>query len=63
VRGLGVTDDTIRRWEARGLTPTVPTSGMMRTESTDRDRHDQDRLPELITAQDVVTVSKGKPVD
>jgi excisionase family DNA binding protein len=66
-RALGVSENTIRRWEERGLIPAVRLpSGVRRFRPEDieaaRTRM-YEGLPPLAESDDVVSVSEATPVD
>jgi excisionase family DNA binding protein len=66
-RALGVSENTIRRWEERGLIPAVRLpSGVRRFRPEDiaaaRARM-YEGLPALVEGDDVVPVSEATPID
>lgn len=66
-RALGVSENTIRRWEERGLIPAVRLpSGVRRFRPEDIDAAKvrmYEGLPPLSESDDVVSVSTATPVD
>lgn len=66
-RALGVSENTIRRWEERGLIPAVRLpSGVRRFRRADIETAQArmyEGLPPLAESDDVVSVSKATPVD
>jgi excisionase family DNA binding protein len=66
-KALGVSENTIRRWEERGLIPAVRLpSGVRRFRREDiEDAQERmyEGLPPLAESDDVVKVSKATPVD
>ena len=66
-RALGVSENTIRRWEERGLIPAVRLpSGVRRFRREDIDAikaRMYEGLPPLAESDDVVSVSEAAPVD
>ncbi len=66
-RALGVSENTIRRWERRGLIPAVRLpSGVRRFRPADIERartRMYEGLPPLEESDDVVSVSEVTPVD
>lgn len=66
-RALGVSENTIRRWEERGLIPAVRLpSGVRRFRRADIEAAQArmyEGLPPLAESDDVVSVSKTTPVD
>ena len=66
-RALGVSENTIRRWEERGLIPAVRLpSGVRRFRSADIEAaraRMYERLPPLNDADDIVAVDEVTPVD
>lgn len=66
-RALGVSENTIRRWEERGLIPAVRLpSGVRRFRRADIEATQArmyEGLPPLAEGDDIVAVSKATPVD
>lgn len=66
-RALGVSENTIRRWEERGLIPAVRLpSGIRRFRRADVESaraRMYEGLPPLTESDDIVSVSKAKPID
>lgn len=66
-RALGVSENTIRRWEERGLIPAVRLpSGVRRFRRADIEvAHARmyEGLPPLAESADIVSVTKATPVD
>jgi excisionase family DNA binding protein len=66
-KALGVSENTIRRWEERGLIPAVRLpSGVRRFRREDVEAAQErmyEGLPPLAESDDVVPVSKAKRVD
>ncbi len=66
-RALGVSENTIRRWEERGLIPAVRLpSGVRRFRRGDIEtarKRMYEGLPPLAESEDVVSVSEATPVD
>lgn len=66
-RALGVSENTIRRWEERGLIPAVRLpSGVRRFRRADIEAAQArmyEGLPPLAESDDVVPVSEAKPID
>jgi excisionase family DNA binding protein len=66
-RALGVSENTIRRWEERGLIPAVRLpSGVRRFRRADIEvvqARMYEGLPPLAESEDIVSVSKTTPVD
>jgi len=66
-RALGVSENTIRRWEERGLIPAVRLpSGVRRFRRADIEAAQArmyEGLPPLAESDDIVSVSKATPVD
>lgn len=66
-KALGVSENTIRRWEVRGLIPAVRLpSGVRRFRPEDIEAAKArmyEGLPTLSESDDVVSVSKAAPID
>ena len=66
-KALGVSENTIRRWEERGLIPAVRLpSGVRRFRPEDIEAAKErmyEGLPPLRESDDVVSVSKATPID
>lgn len=66
-RTLGVSENTIRRWEERGLIPAVRLpSGVRRFRPEDIERAHKEMyggLPALKESDDIVSVSDATPID
>jgi excisionase family DNA binding protein len=66
-RALGVSENTMRRWEQRGLIPAVRLpSGVRRFRRADIESAQAqmyDGLPPLAESDDIVSVSEATPID
>lgn len=66
-RALGVSENTIRRWEDRGLIPAVRLpSGVRRFRPEDIESaraRMYEGLPQLAESDDVVSVTEATPID
>jgi excisionase family DNA binding protein len=66
-RALGVSENTIRRWEERGLIPAVRLpSGVRRFRPEDIEAAKArmyEGLPPLVEGDDIVPVSEATPID
>jgi excisionase family DNA binding protein len=66
-KALGVSENTIRRWEERGLIPAVRLpSGVRRFRRADIEAAQErmyEGLPPLAESEDVVSVNNATPVD
>ena len=66
-RALGVSENTIRRWEERGLIPAVRLpSGVRRFRPEDIEAAKArmyEGLPPLVEGDDIVSVSEATPID
>ena len=66
-RALGVSENTIRRWQDRGLIPAVRLpSGVRRFRRADIEAAQvrmYEGLPPLAESEDIVSVTKATPID